>query len=138
MILYHGSSFIVEKPQILREFTGRDFGVGFYTTTIKEQAIKWAHRKTKIDLRIGKKSTPILNTYMCKDLLELKDLKIKTFQDVSMEWLDFVVENRSNPQFTHEFDIVIGNIANDNVGETIAYVVSRSNYKRYCIRKVKV
>ena len=137
MTLYHGSSFIVERPQVLNEFTGRDFGVGFYTTTIKQQAIGWSVRKAKIDLRAGKKSIPILNSYECKDFSELNDLEIKIFEGVSMEWLDFVVANRSNPSFTHEFDIVIGSIANDNVGETVAYVIAGVITKEVALERLK-
>ena len=137
MILYQGSSVIVDKPQILNEYAGRDFGGGFYATTIKEQAIKWAKRKAKIDLRAGKKSIPILNEYECQDISELKALKIKTFKGVSKEWLDFVVENRSNSNFKHDFDIVIGNIANDNVGETVAYVIGGVITKEIALERLK-
>ena len=42
MILYHGSNVIVETPQIIKTEYGRDFGFGFYTTDIKEQAVRWA------------------------------------------------------------------------------------------------
>ena len=33
MILYHGSTVLVEKPEIRKGETFLDFGVGFYTTT---------------------------------------------------------------------------------------------------------
>jgi hypothetical protein len=39
MKLYHGSTVIVDRPQILQTETGRDFGPGFYTTGIKNQAL---------------------------------------------------------------------------------------------------
>lgn len=34
MIIYHGSTVLVEKPEILVGDTFLDFGVGFYTTNI--------------------------------------------------------------------------------------------------------
>lgn len=37
MILYHGSYMAIEKPMIITQEKGRDFGFGFYTTTIKLQ-----------------------------------------------------------------------------------------------------
>ena len=49
---------------------------------------------------------------------------MKLFPDPSLAWLDFVVANRSDLSFRHEFDIVVGKIANDRVGETVSYVVA--------------
>jgi hypothetical protein len=44
MIIYHASNVVVAQPKILQ--TGRmlDFGTGFYATSNKEQAIRWAQR----------------------------------------------------------------------------------------------
>jgi len=44
MILYHGSYIKIEKPNISFSRKNVDFGIGFYTTTIKEQAITWSKR----------------------------------------------------------------------------------------------
>lgn len=49
MILYHGSYIQIEKPKILVHEKGRDFGFGFYTTTIKEQAERWAIRTARLN-----------------------------------------------------------------------------------------
>ena len=45
MILYHGSMVVVDKPRIIARADGRgsDFGVGFYTTSSYEQAVRWVH-----------------------------------------------------------------------------------------------
>ncbi|MCT4543646.1 MAG: DUF3990 domain-containing protein [Vallitalea sp.] len=40
MNIYHGSDVIVDKPKILKSNRLLDFGIGFYTTTNKEQAIR--------------------------------------------------------------------------------------------------
>jgi hypothetical protein len=53
MKLYHGSNVVVEAPQIIRSAIGRDFGFGFYTTDIKEQAERWALRRKRTALRNG-------------------------------------------------------------------------------------
>ena len=37
MIVYHGSTVLVEKPEIRRSAAFLDFGPGFYTTTSYEQ-----------------------------------------------------------------------------------------------------
>ena len=41
MKLYHGSTFIVKKPNLELLKNKTDFGKGFYTTTNIEQAKKW-------------------------------------------------------------------------------------------------
>jgi hypothetical protein len=47
MKIYHGSLEAVEKPDISFSRTNTDFGRGFYTTTIKSQAEKWAMRSKR-------------------------------------------------------------------------------------------
>ena len=41
MILYHGSSLDIPYPDLLHSRANVDFGKGFYTTPLREQAIKW-------------------------------------------------------------------------------------------------
>lgn len=48
MILYHGSNIEIKEPRIPIQDKGRDFGFGFYTTTIIEQAERWAKRTARI------------------------------------------------------------------------------------------
>ena len=59
MILYHGSTVAVNVPKIIKTEYGRDFGFGFYTTDIQEQAARWAvrnprsrHLRSFINLRL--------------------------------------------------------------------------------------
>lgn len=47
MILYHGSTVCIEKPEIRQGEVYLDFGVGFYTTTSYEQAERWARIKMR-------------------------------------------------------------------------------------------
>lgn len=47
MIVYLGSTVLVEKPEILAGETFLDFGVGFYTTTSYKQAERWARIKMR-------------------------------------------------------------------------------------------
>ena len=49
MILYHGSDVIVSTPGVEYSTRNLDFGKGFYTTSIKEQAVRWAQRKALIN-----------------------------------------------------------------------------------------
>ena len=46
MTVYHGSAEIVKNPDVIHSFRALDFGKGFYITTVKEQAERWARRKT--------------------------------------------------------------------------------------------
>ena len=48
-----------------------------------------------------------------------------------------VVSCRSDLSYKHEHDIVIGKIANDNVGETVAYVVQGIMRKEDAIERLK-
>jgi len=45
MLLYHGSDCEVQKPDPAVGRKKLDFGPGFYTTTMPEQAEAWAKRK---------------------------------------------------------------------------------------------
>lgn len=134
MILYHGSVVRVDKPEILTSEIGRDFGFAFYTTDIKKQAERWAVRKAKIANRRKKGKKAIVNVY---EWNEKSLLQIHRFHGPSMEWLDMVVRCRSDLTYRHGFDIVIGNIANDNVGETVSYVVQGIMRKEDAVERLK-
>ena len=45
MILFHGTTEIIEKPNVSFSKNYLDFGKGFYLTTYQKQAEKWALRK---------------------------------------------------------------------------------------------
>ena len=49
MKLYHGSTIIVDKPLVSYGRDNLDFGKGFYTTSLKEQAEKWVQRFILLD-----------------------------------------------------------------------------------------
>lgn len=99
--LYHGSNQIVESPEIRIARYNKDFYYGFYCTLIKEQAIKWATRY---------QSTGYLNEY---SYTENPELKIKKFETMTEEWLDFIADCRLGK--AHDYDIVEGPMANDTI-----------------------
>lgn len=45
MIVYHGSNMIIDNPDTEHSYRPLDFGKGFYVTTVKEQAERWAKEK---------------------------------------------------------------------------------------------
>jgi hypothetical protein len=131
MILYHGGTDIVKEPKIIFGEQGRDFGFGFYATDIYEQALKWAKRQGRV-----RRKQAILNIYEFDDDIAAKNSNFKKFTDYSLEWLEFIVSNRANPQFKHSFDIVFGKIANDDVGETVQAVVDGLMPFDYALQKL--
>ena len=118
MILYHGGTDIVGKPLIKQRSAGRDFGMGFYCTDIRAQAEHWAKRQGRI-----RKQTAVLNIYTFAFDNAQPQLSFKMFSDYSHEWLEMVINCRKNPRYNHDFDVVYGKIANDDVGETVQAVV---------------
>lgn len=105
MTVYHGSYTIVEKPAIIVGKNTKDFGPGFYCTIIREQAERWARRYDK----------GVLNTYTVRINSRLNILE---FKDMSEEWLDFIIDCRHGK--AHNYDIVIGAMANDQIYNYIA------------------
>lgn len=109
--LYHGGSHIIEIPEIREPERTLDFGRGFYTTTSINQAEKLVLN------RIGNKkwSCGYVNTYLFDADRAYSQLNIKCFEAPNDEWVDFVLKNRMVEGFSHDYDIVIGPVANDNV-----------------------
>jgi len=138
MIVYHGTILEISEPQILKSEKGRDFGFAFYTTDIQEQAIRWAVRRAKTENRKGNETyVPIVNKYEWNDVDSYSLLKTLEFHGPSTEWLDMVLKCRSDTTYSHNYDIVIGNIANDNVGETVSYVLRGIMRKEDAIEQLK-
>lgn len=123
MILFHGGTDIIEHPIVITGDQGRDFGFAFYATDIREQAERWARRRARYRSRLAGHEVKGIVCEYDFDENGCADLAVKSFPEPSLEWIDFVVANRSDLSFRHGFDLVIGKIANDRVGETISYVV---------------
>lgn len=131
MKLYHGSLEIVESPVIRVPNRTLDYGNGFYTTTSESQATTWVLRKTNRLSSIGH-----VNIYELHDEL-LSGLNILSFDEPSEEWLDFVMNNRTNVDFTHDYDIVKGPVANDRVYAAFALYESGFINKTELIKELK-
>ncbi len=114
MKLYHGSLVIVDSPEIRKSERLLDFGYGFYTTTSLEQAGEWSRK-----LRVRKNVDRSFIAEYEFDLEEAnKALKIMKFEGASVEWLQFVCDNRSG-RCNENYDIVIGPVADDSVYEVV-------------------
>ena len=137
MILYHGSTMEVPQPRILKSEIGRDFGFAFYTTDIQAQAERWARRRAMIESRRTKKEVPPIVSVYEWDEDAAKRLRFLQFDGASMEWLELVITCRSQTDYSHGYDIVEGKIANDNVGETVSYVMQGIMRKEDAIERLR-
>lgn len=109
MILYHGSNVKVDIPKIIVSNRTLDFGAGFYTTSDRIQAEKWAQTQTR-RRRDGK---AIVSLYEF-DEKGKNNLNVLSFDCANRKWLNYVSNNRKGIYKGKKFDIVIGPVANDN------------------------
>ena len=117
MILYHGSNVDIESIDLSRSSVGKDFGCGFYLTASREQAERMGRRRARL---YG--GEMVVSTFdFDENAAREAGLNIKDFESYSKEWADFILANRKNDTRTqiHDFDIVYGPIANDDVGYQI-------------------
>ena len=127
MILYHGSNTEIDKIDLFKCKPYKDFGCGFYTTPLKDQAISMAIRTT----RIFKEGKPYVTEFICDNNILNFDASSKSvfynvrhFKEPSIEWARFVINNRnrkfkdiqnSECNLDSKYDIVIGPVANDDI-----------------------
>lgn len=114
MRVYHGSTFIVKEPNLEVLNYRTDFGKGFYTTSDIEQAKKWTKIKKERDGNQNLKR--YINVY---EYTEMKNMKILNFENATEEWLKFIFQNRKSDKLIHQYDIVIGPVANDNLYQVL-------------------
>ena len=121
MILFHGTNTDIETIVLSRSLNHKDFGKGFYLTDSRETAIRMASKKARL---FGGKATLI--SYEFDETALHSDLKVKVFPEkATVEWFLFVDANRDreSQQPIHDYDIVIGPIADDGV------VLQITNYR---------
>ena len=110
MKVYHGSLVVVEYPKILTPSRTLDYGKGFYTTTSAKQAEDWVERR----MMETHATCGYINVYDF-DEKYLDDFNSLLFPEPTEEWAEFVMANRTDKNFTHDYDIVYGPVANDRV-----------------------
>ena len=132
MIVYHGSVDIIQKPDVEHSYRPLDFGAGFYVTTVREQAERWARRKADI---LGKKKA-ILNVYQMSD--DMGGLKHKTFGEDMTEWIDFVCRCRDGEPDYLQYDLISGKVANDKVFRVVDNYHDGIWDKERALKEIKV
>lgn len=105
MILFHGSNVMVENPKIMLNGFYKDFGYGFYCTNIEKQAKRWA---------LTKRKNHVVNKFTYINNNGLKEL---FFDEMTEEWLEFVVNCRSGK--AHTYDVVEGPMADDTIWDYV-------------------
>lgn len=117
LTVFHGTIKRFEQIDLKKSHNRRDFGMGFYTTILKNQAKEWAYR-----LSLREKAEKY---YVYQYTFEEKEeVKVKRFDYLSKEWLEFIRKNRVEGGVQHEYDVVIGPVADDKTMETIQLYIA--------------
>lgn len=114
--LYHGSTMKIDCPLSTVGRKNLDFGQGFYVTTIREQAEKWARFVASRHLAL---QVPCVNIYEMDLDCVLKHFNVLSFSDYDIRWLDFVVACRNGEDLWRQYDMVTGGVADDKVIDTV-------------------
>ena len=122
--LYHGSYCVVQTPDLSMCRPGKDFGVGFYLTTSREQAVRFTKTsimKAQKDWRIGDSAIGFVSEFAFDPKETMLDMK--EFPAADSEWLHCVASYRKKGLISSApwdgFDFVIGKIANDRTNLVI-------------------
>ena len=98
----------------------KDFGRGFYLTSLKDQAEAMARRTTAIE----GSGDPAVTAFDPDDAWRESELNVLTFDGPSREWAVFIMNNRnyefrdtSSPLCNREcqYDVVFGPVADDRI-----------------------
>lgn len=119
MRLYHGTNAEINAIDLSQSRIGKDFGLGFYLTPDEQVAHRQAERKLE---QYGEGMVRVYEFELDDEMMNT--LKVLVFEGYSLEWARFVLLNRKNRTRTqmHDYDIVIGPIADDVVGYQIRRV----------------
>ena len=110
--LYHGSVSLFEAIDLNKSKDRRDFGKGFYTTVLETQAVQWGRKLAQRE----RKNNYYVYQYQ---FMPKPDLRIKRFYGMDLNWLEFIKTNRIEGGCKHEYDIVIGPVADDDTLPTL-------------------
>jgi hypothetical protein len=130
MKLYHGSNCDFTTVSLSKSKDKRDFGKGFYLTTLQNQAKDWAALLFK---RYGGDGV-----FVYEFAFEINDrLNVKQFDGLSEEWLEFIRDNRVKGDTQHGFDVVRGVVANDKTNRTLALFVEGIYTTEMALQKLR-
>lgn len=127
MIVYHGSTSIIKTPDVNHSKRFLDFGQGFYVTSYRKQAERWARRKS---LRNGNR--PILNSFEM-ETCDLEKFSFLNLHDNLSAWLDFVCDCRKGGSDYCKYDVMRFSEPNDQYcfvsQDALTTILSFKDYK---------
>lgn len=121
MILFHGTNIDFAQILLSKCLPFKDFGKGFYLTPDRRRA-----RLRSLD-KVDKEheGIPTIISYDV-DESSLEGLNVLRFSECDEQWLDFILSNRNRRSTKpHNYDIVIGPVADDGVITSIALYESK-------------
>lgn len=119
MLLYHGGTQVIKNPLSKVGREGLDFGQGFYTTDMFDQARLWADRVHRQRHEVG-----LINVYEFDMELAHNQYRFLKFDEYDIDWLNFIAECRTGGIQWKEYDYIEGGIANDRVIDTVESYIS--------------
>lgn len=111
--LYHGTKHFFKDIDLAYSQPYKDFGRGFYLTSIKKQALKWGQKHSASRYYVYEFSI---------DIPENANLKILPLTSYDLAWIDYVALNRTTDPLPDDFDIVFDKMA-DNRGKEISPII---------------
>lgn len=117
--LFHENQ-VFEKMMIQHEYLHQisfEEVLEYVEKIIMEDSKEWGYR---LSLR-EKKKKYFVYEYLFE---ENSVLNVKRFDALSEEWLEFIKENRSKGGLQHNYDVVIGPVADDNTMETVQLYIA--------------
>lgn len=116
ILLYHGSTSIVEQPLVSTGRLNLDFGQAFYLTRLHTQAEGWAKRM----MLLRSVDQAYINIYEFDlDTVLQEGFHMLSFEAYNRSWLDFIAESRRGGKPWMNYDIIEGGVANDRIFDTI-------------------
>ena len=122
---------IVKEPSVSFSKPNLDFGAGFYVTTVKEQAERWAQRKAMIN------NQPVgyLNVY---NMANYNGRDVKDFGDDLDEWLEFICKCRSGEDIYAQYAIIKGKVADDKVYNVVEMYKNHVRSKKETLEALRI
>jgi len=134
LILYHGSTMIINNPQLVPQNRALDFGMGFYTTENKKQAVSFAEKV----YRRRKEGTPIVSVYEFDQSAAFSACNLLHFHTPDEAWLDFVSAHRNRTYKGKKYELIYGPVANDDIFLVFQLYEGGDLSKEETIKRLKV
>ena len=114
LIVYHGTTHLIDSIDVEKWKPYKDFGRGFYVTQDFNHARNIAVRNKQLEkVQYGNDAASFVYSYDM-DMKRAQSFSIKEFTEADLDWMRFVLNNRRISGKSHNYDIIIGPTANDD------------------------